>query len=175
MALRTPSSQDNRQDKPAADAATKTSQSATDKSSAESSEATAPQAGQAPTGADQQAQPGQQAPAASAPAAQPGQAGPDFENAVRALHQKWLEAQAALLDDPRDAAARTDEMVREGIQHLLKALDAQRGAIQATWSNDNNITTDELRDLIRRYRDLFRHALVTSYGPRANEAATKQQ
>lgn len=125
------------------------------------------------------------APAPAAPAAPPAPAAPakseaqpaaasgptQFDQAVADLKQRWLETQAHILDDPREAVSRADGLMDDVLKHLNASLAAMRQSVHDQWSKDESLSTDDLRTTMQRYRTLFRHMLDTSAGPRPEAKA----
>ncbi|MGH3413819.1 MAG: hypothetical protein ACRDPH_12140 [Marmoricola sp.] len=90
---------------------------------------------------------------------------------MHGLQQRWLETQAYLLDDPRDSVTKADALIDDAMKHLNAALNSKRKAIHAAWSNDDSLSTDDLRTTLQDYRALFQHLIGTSYVPDRNKSS----
>lgn len=132
---------------------------------------TAPPAPAAPAAAAAPAPPANAAPTTSE--AQPtAQGGPSqYGEAVAGLKQRWLETQAHILDDPREAVTRADGLMDDVLKHLNASLGVMRQSVHDQWAKDESLSTDELRTTMQRYRTLFRHILDASAGPQTKPQA----
>ncbi|MGW0228922.1 hypothetical protein ACWDWO_11465 [Actinopolymorpha singaporensis] len=81
------------------------------------------------------------------------------------LQQRWLDAQAKLLDDPRDAAHEAGLLVGEAMVFVTSTFTEHRDRIERDWRDDADLGTDELLSIMRRYRSLFRSVLAASELP----------
>ncbi|MFD2079470.1 hypothetical protein SAMN05421678_115198 [Actinopolymorpha cephalotaxi] len=81
------------------------------------------------------------------------------------LQQRWLDAQAKLLDDPRDAAHEAGLLVGEAMVFVTSTFTEHRERIERDWRDDADLGTDELLSIMRRYRSLFRSVLAASELP----------
>ncbi|MET9021995.1 hypothetical protein ABZV93_18630 [Actinopolymorpha sp. NPDC004070] len=81
------------------------------------------------------------------------------------LQQRWLDAQAKLLDDPRDAAHEAGLLVGEAMVFVTSTFTEHRDRIERDWREDADLGTDELLSIMRRYRSLFRSVLAASELP----------
>lgn len=77
---------------------------------------------------------------------------------IAELQHRWLVTQAQILDDPRDAVREAGLLIGDALQFLTSTYSGHRDRIERTWKNDDSLSTDELRDIMRRYRGLFQHA-----------------
>ena len=96
------------------------------------------------------------------PAAKAGQTGdpegraplfPDTE--LQSYRSNWDRAQSAFVDDPRQAVQQADSLVGNVVQRLSDQFTAQRNQLEQQWSRGDNVSTEDLRQALRRYRSFF--------------------
>ncbi len=78
----------------------------------------------------------------------------------RRLHARWRELQSGFVDDPRDAVARADELVQETIRTLHETFQRERRAFEGIWSGGEEVSTEDLRLAVQRYRSFFERLLA---------------
>lgn len=84
---------------------------------------------------------------------------------IAELQHRWLVTQAQILDDPRDAVREAGLLIGDALQFLTTTYSGHRDRIERSWKNDDSMSTDELRDTMRRYRALFQHVLSVTRIP----------
>lgn len=72
----------------------------------------------------------------------------DTEN----FRQTWRSIQGSFVDTPRDAVQRADELVASVIQRLTEIFAGERAKLEADWTRGNEVSTEDLRLALRRYR-----------------------
>ena len=103
--------------------------------------------------------------AAAAPArglpAQPNQAneserGPLFpaEEAAN-LRSKWDAIQVGFVDEPRRSVQQADSLVAATMKRLAEQFAAERSNLEGQWDRGSDISTEDLRIALRRYRSFF--------------------
>jgi len=106
---------------------------------------------------------------ASTPAAQPPKAdqtagrdvdgervAPLFDEAATTdLRDRWTDVQAGFVDEPRSAVERADSLVAEVMQRLADSFATERKALEQQWSRGDDVSTEDLRVALRRYRSFF--------------------
>ena len=81
---------------------------------------------------------------------------PLFEAADRdRFGESWTSIQAAFVDDPRDAVKEADTFVAELMQRLAETFSAERSRLESQWDNDEDVSTEDLRIALQRYRSFF--------------------
>ena len=71
------------------------------------------------------------------------------------LRQRWSAIQGSFVDTPRAAVQKADELVASTIQRLAEIFADERGKLEAQWSQGNDVSTEGLRQALRRYRSFF--------------------
>ena len=81
---------------------------------------------------------------------------PLFEAADRdRFSESWTSIQAAFVDDPRDAVKEADTLVAELMQRLAETFSQERSRLESQWDRDEDVSTEDLRIALQRYRSFF--------------------
>ncbi|MCU1338336.1 MAG: hypothetical protein JWO19_3917 [Bryobacterales bacterium] len=59
------------------------------------------------------------------------------------------------MDEPRHAVEKADELVASVIKRLAEVFAEERGKLEAAWGKGNDVSTEDLRQALRRYRSFF--------------------
>ena len=76
------------------------------------------------------------------------------------FRERWTEIQAAFVDDPRKAVEQADSLVAETIQRLAQVFADERNGLESQWSSGQDVSTEDLRVALRRYRSFFDRLLT---------------
>jgi hypothetical protein len=68
---------------------------------------------------------------------------------------RWSDVQAAFVDEPRRAVEDADALVAELMQQLAETFSAERAALERQWDRDGDVSTEDLRVGMQRYRSFF--------------------
>jgi len=68
---------------------------------------------------------------------------------------RWVEVQTGFVDEPRHAVEQADSMVAEMMKRLATVFADERGKLEEQWSRGDDISTEDLRQALRRYRSFF--------------------
>jgi hypothetical protein len=68
---------------------------------------------------------------------------------------RWGEAQTSFVDEPRHAVEQADGLVAEMMQRLATVFADERSKLEEQWSRGDDISTEDLRVALRRYRSFF--------------------
>jgi hypothetical protein len=91
------------------------------------------------------------------------QAAPLFSpNQTQGLQSRWDTVQTGFVDEPRRAVEQADGLVAEVMKHLAETFADERARLEGQWGRGDNISTEDLRVALRRYRSFFDRLL--SYG-----------
>jgi hypothetical protein len=71
------------------------------------------------------------------------------------LRTDWAEIQAAFVDAPRDAVQRADALVANAMKRIAEVFAAERQNLEQQWDRGDNVTTEDLRIALQRYRTFF--------------------
>jgi hypothetical protein len=72
---------------------------------------------------------------------------------------RWREIQAGFVDDPRKAMKEADALVMELMERLTRAFTHEREQLEERWREGDGISTEDLRQGLRRYRAFFERLL----------------
>lgn len=79
-----------------------------------------------------------------------------FEDAdATALRERWREVQAAFVDEPRRAVEEADALVADLMQRLAQTFASERSSLEAQWDRSGDVSTEDLRVALQRYRSFF--------------------
>lgn len=90
-----------------------------------------------------------------------GNAIPGAQDAGK-LREQWREVQTMFVDDPRDAVTRADDLVSGALQRLTDGYAQRLQQLETRWSSGGEVDTEELRQALRGYRDLFDQLVTTA-------------
>ena len=71
------------------------------------------------------------------------------------FHKRWTDIQTAFVDEPRLAVERADELVAEVIKQLANSFAEERSRLEGQWGRGDNVSTEDLRVALQRYRAFF--------------------
>jgi hypothetical protein len=94
-------------------------------------------------------------PAADAPARADERTMLFREDEAGQFHSRWTEVQSAFVDSPRSAVERADSLVAETMKRLAEVFSEERAKLEAQWDRGDNVTTEDLRVALQRYRAFF--------------------
>jgi hypothetical protein len=72
---------------------------------------------------------------------------------------RWQEIQASFVDRPRDAVAEADTLVADLMQRLAASFAEERSQLEAQWDKGDDVSTEDLRLALQRYRSFFTRLL----------------
>jgi len=68
---------------------------------------------------------------------------------------RWVEVQTGFVDEPRNAVEQADSLVAEMMKRLAQVFADERGKLEEQWSRGDDISTEDLRQALRRYRSFM--------------------
>jgi hypothetical protein len=69
--------------------------------------------------------------------------------------ERWQEIQASFVDRPREAVADADSLVADLMQRLAASFSSERQQLESQWDSGDDVSTEELRVALTRYRSFF--------------------
>lgn len=78
---------------------------------------------------------------------------------VGELRERWTDIQAGFVDEPRRAVERADELVAEAIKRLAESFAGERSRLESQWDRGDDVSTEDLRQSLQRYRSFFSRLL----------------
>jgi hypothetical protein len=86
----------------------------------------------------------------------PANAGPLFPgNELEGLRTRWKEVQTAFVDEPRKAVEQADGLVASAMKRLAEVFAEERSKLEQQWDRGDNVSTEDLRVALQRYRSFF--------------------
>jgi hypothetical protein len=87
------------------------------------------------------------------------------EAAGKKLRERWQVIQTEFVDEPRDAVQKADALVAEVLKQLTDTFAREREELEAGWSGSGDdakreVSTEDLRQAIQRYRSFFNRLLA---------------
>lgn len=71
------------------------------------------------------------------------------------LRSRWNNIQAGFVDQPGQSVERADELVATVINRLSEVFSVERENLEQAWASSDNVSTEDLRVALRRYRSFF--------------------
>ncbi len=82
--------------------------------------------------------------------------GPLFnEGEVNDFRSRWGGVQTEFVDDPRRAVQEADQLVTSVMQRLADGFAKERASLEKQWDSGDNVSTEDLRIALQRYRGFF--------------------
>jgi hypothetical protein len=72
---------------------------------------------------------------------------------------RWEQIQVSFVDDPRDSVADADALVADLMQRLAAGFSNERDKLERQWDSGDDVSTEELRIALTRYRSFFNRLL----------------
>lgn len=82
------------------------------------------------------------------------------DNELQNLLVQWKDIQAEFVDEPRKAVQAADALVAELMQRLAQMFASERAQLESRWSGGEDVSTEDLRRGLRRYRSFFERLLA---------------
>jgi hypothetical protein len=76
-------------------------------------------------------------------------------NDTQSFRTQWEKVQSGFVDEPRKAVEQADELVASTIKRLAEVFASERNKLEAEWDKTDNVSTEDLRIALRRYRSFF--------------------
>lgn len=91
-----------------------------------------------------------------------GQDGPLLRtDSTAGFQSRWEGIQTQFVDDPRRAVEHADSLVAAVMQELAESFAQERERLEAQWGRGEDISTEDLRIALQRYRSFFKRLLST--------------
>ena len=71
------------------------------------------------------------------------------------FHQRWVDIQTGFVDEPRQAVERADALVAAAIKRLAESFAQERFTLEQQWARGADVSTEDLRLALRKYRGFF--------------------
>jgi hypothetical protein len=71
------------------------------------------------------------------------------------LRGRWSNVQAGFVDEPRRAVEEADKLVAAVMKRLAEGFANERSTLEKQWDRGDNVSTEDLRVALQRYRSFF--------------------
>jgi hypothetical protein len=82
------------------------------------------------------------------------------DDELQSILAQWKDIQAEFVDEPRRAVQDADTLVADLMQRLARMFATERGQLESRWASGADVSTEELRRGLRRYRSFFERLLA---------------
>jgi hypothetical protein len=76
------------------------------------------------------------------------------------LRSQWENLQVRFVDEPRRSVEGADQLVAETIKRLAEGFADERQKLEQQWDRGVDVSTEDLRQSLRRYRSFFERLLA---------------
>ena len=80
-------------------------------------------------------------------------------NELEELRNRWSAVQTAFVDEPRTAVEQADGLVAGAMKRLAEVFAEERSRLEQQWDRGDNVSTEDLRIALQRYRSFFQRLL----------------
>ncbi len=77
------------------------------------------------------------------------------ESEAADLHRRWDRIQTGFVDEPRRAVQDADNLVAQTMKRVAEIFAHERETLEHQWSQGQNVSTEDLRIAMKRYRSFF--------------------
>ena len=78
---------------------------------------------------------------------------------ARDFQSRWDAVQVSFVDEPRRAVEQADTLVAEALKRQAEIFAAARADLEAQWTKGQDVSTEDLRQALQRYRTFFTRVL----------------
>jgi hypothetical protein len=78
---------------------------------------------------------------------------------ARNFQARWDAIQVSFVDEPRRAVEQADALVAEALKRQAEIFAAARADLEAQWDRGQDVSTEDLRQALQRYRAFFTRVL----------------
>ncbi|MDT8066585.1 MAG: hypothetical protein ROO76_00305 [Terriglobia bacterium] len=90
------------------------------------------------------------------PAAAASESIPLFsESEMGEFRSQWIKIQTSFVDEPRGTVKDADQLVATVMQRLAAGFANERSGLEKQWDRGDNVSTEDLRVALQRYRSFF--------------------
>src|SRR5271170_1826438 len=83
---------------------------------------------------------------------------PDIE--LQNFRTRWDQVQTSFVDEPRQAVQQADSLVANVVTRIAEQFSAERAQLEKQWDRGDDVSTEDLRQTLRRYRSFFDRLLT---------------
>ncbi|HTA45732.1 MAG TPA: hypothetical protein VK789_24965 [Bryobacteraceae bacterium] len=82
------------------------------------------------------------------------------EDEARDFRKRWEQVQTEFVDEPRGSVEKADQLVASTIKRLAEVFADERSRLEHEWAKGDNVSTEDLRQALRKYRSFFDRLLA---------------
>ena len=82
------------------------------------------------------------------------------DDELQSILVRWKDIQAEFVDEPRKAVQDADSLVADLMQRLARMFASERDQLESRWAGGDEVSTEDLRRGLRRYRSFFERLLA---------------
>jgi hypothetical protein len=82
---------------------------------------------------------------------------PSDQNAE--FQTRWEKIQTGFVDEPRETVEQADALVADLMKRLAEGFAAERERLESQWGRGEDVSTEDLRIALQRYRGFFQRLL----------------
>lgn len=71
------------------------------------------------------------------------------------FRKRWEQVQTEFVDEPRGSVEKADQLVASTIKRLAEVFANERTRLEQEWAKGDNVSTEDLRQALRKYRSFF--------------------
>jgi hypothetical protein len=71
------------------------------------------------------------------------------------FRSQWSKLQTGFVDEPRQTVEEADKLVAAVMQRLAEGFANERSGLEKQWDRGDNVSTEDLRLALQRYRSFF--------------------
>jgi hypothetical protein len=77
------------------------------------------------------------------------------ESEMGEFRAQWIKIQTCFVDEPRGTVKDADTLVAAVMQRLAEGFANERSGLENQWDRGDNVSTEDLRVALQRYRSFF--------------------
>ena len=77
------------------------------------------------------------------------------ESEMGDFRSQWSKVQTGFVDEPRRTVEEADKLVAAVMQRLAEGFANERSGLEKQWDSGDNVSTEDLRLALQRYRSFF--------------------
>jgi hypothetical protein len=77
------------------------------------------------------------------------------ESEMGDFRTQWSKVQTGFVDEPRRTVEEADKLVAAVMQRLAESFANERSRLEKQWDSGDNVSTEDLRVTLQRYRSFF--------------------
>jgi hypothetical protein len=82
------------------------------------------------------------------------------DDELQSILARWKDIQAEFVDEPRTAVQNADALVADLMQRMARMFATEREQLESQWAGGDDVSTEDLRRGLRRYRSFFERLLA---------------